>query len=153
MTNLFNLDDKMPHKTNSVICLSCLHDWQAVYPENTDINNLECPNCKEQNSIEFNLITARKIIKFLSEQGNIKADSYVNLTYELKNPSIFKKITEATLLIEKHITENNRYGYGIVTSLLDGVEKIFPDIPKRNENIITMRICDNLERRGISFSF
>jgi|TARA_R100000081_G_scaffold91479_2_gene69575 hypothetical protein len=70
-----------------------------------------------------------------------------------RNISIFKEITEATLLIEKDITENKRYGYDIVTSLLDGVEKIFPDIPKRNENIITMRICDNLERRGISFSF
>jgi len=65
MDNIINLDNKRLHKTDSVICLSCLHDWQAVYPENTNINNLECPNCKEQNSIEFNLITARKIIKSL----------------------------------------------------------------------------------------
>ncbi len=85
--NIINLDDKRLHKTDSVICLSCLHDWQAVYPENTDINNLECPNCKEQNSIEFNLITARKLIKFLFEQGNIKLDSYVKFTYKLKNSS------------------------------------------------------------------
>ncbi len=60
--NLFNLDDKRLHKTDSVICLYCLKDWQAVYPENVSINNLECPNCKKHNSIEFNLITARKII-------------------------------------------------------------------------------------------
>tara|TARA_R100000951_G_scaffold106496_1_gene101129 strand:+ start:242 stop:448 length:207 start_codon:yes stop_codon:yes gene_type:complete len=67
--------------------------------------------------------------------------------------TIFKKITEATLLIEKDITENKLYGYGIVASLLDGVEKIFSDIPRRNKDIITMRICDNLEKKGISFLF
>ncbi len=84
MDNIINLDDKRLHKTDSVICLSCLHDWQAVYPENTDINNLECPNCKKYNSIEFNLISARKIIKFLFEQSNIKLDNYVKFTYKLK---------------------------------------------------------------------
>ena len=83
--NIINLDDKRPHKTDSVICLSCLHDWQAVYPGNTDINNLECPNCKDQNSIKFNLITARKIIKFLFKQSHIKADSYINFTNKLKS--------------------------------------------------------------------
>jgi len=67
--------------------------------------------------------------------------------------SIFKKIKETTLLIEKDITENKLYGYDIVDSLFDGVEKIFPDIPRRNKDIITMRICDNLEKKGISFSF
>jgi len=67
--------------------------------------------------------------------------------------NIFKKITEATLLIEKDIIENDLSGYDIVNPLLDKVEQIFPNIPKRNENIITMRICDNLERKGISFSF
>jgi hypothetical protein len=67
--------------------------------------------------------------------------------------NIFRKITEATLLIEKDIIENKRYGYDIVNSLFDGVEKIFPNIPKRNEDIITMRICDKLEKKGISFSF
>ena len=58
--------------------------------------------------------------------------------------SIFKKITEATLLIEKDITENKRS-----SSLSNGVEKIFPDIPRRNKDIITMRAWDNLERKGI----
>ena len=67
--------------------------------------------------------------------------------------TIFEKITEATLLIEKDIKENERYGYGIIDSLFDGVEKIFPNIPERNENIITMRVWDNLEKKGISFSF
>jgi len=62
--------------------------------------------------------------------------------------TIFKKITEATLLIEKDITENKR-----LSSLSDGVEKIFPDIPRRNKDIITMRAWDNLKRKGISFSF
>ena len=76
-----------------------------------------------------------------------------------RNISIFKKITEATLLIEKDITEKKKrrkkkdIGYDIIDSLLDGVEKIFPDIPKRTEDIIIMRICDNLEKKRISFSF
>ena len=64
-----------------------------------------------------------------------------------------KKITEATLLIEKDITENERYGYDIVTSLLNGVEKVFPDISKSDEDIIIDKIIDNLEKKGISFSF
>ena len=67
--------------------------------------------------------------------------------------SIFKKITEATLLIKKDIIENERYGYDIVTSLLDGVEKVFPDISKSDEDIIMDKIIDNLEKKGISFSF
>ena len=62
--------------------------------------------------------------------------------------NIFRKITEATLLIEKDITENKRS-----SSLSNGVEKIFPDIPRRNKDIITMRAWDNLERKGIRFSF
>ena len=63
--------------------------------------------------------------------------------------TIFKKIKEATLLIEKDITENKRYGYDIVNSLFDGVEKIFPNIPRRNKDIIMMRICDNLQNKGV----
>ena len=62
--------------------------------------------------------------------------------------NIFRKITEATLLIEKDIIENKRS-----SSLSNGVEKIFPDIPRRNKDIITMRTWDNLERKGIRFSF
>lgn len=62
--------------------------------------------------------------------------------------TIFKKITEATLLIEKDIIKKNRYGYDIIDSLFDGVEKVFPDIPESDENTIIMRILDNLERKG-----
>ena len=62
--------------------------------------------------------------------------------------TIFKKITEATLLTEKKIKENKE-----LSSLSYGVKKIFPNIPERNENIITMRVWDNLEKKGISFSF
>lgn len=88
---IINLEDHRPHKTNSVICLSCLKDWQAVYPENVNINNLECPNCKEHNSIEFNLITARKIINFLKNNdqclfaGNIIDCCKDKFKKEIKN--------------------------------------------------------------------
>jgi hypothetical protein len=58
-----------------------------------------------------------------------------------------KKITEATLLIEKDITENKLYGYGIVASLLDGVKKIFPEISESDEDIIIDIILDNLEKK------
>jgi hypothetical protein len=40
-----------------------------------------------------------------------------------------------------------------VTSLLNGVEKVFPDISKSDEDIIIDKIIDNLEKKGISFSF
>jgi hypothetical protein len=76
--------DRRPHKTNSVICLSCLYDWQAVYPENADINNLECPLCNKYNSIKFDLITSRKLIKFLFKKSDLKLDEYVKFTYELR---------------------------------------------------------------------
>ena len=81
---IINLDDYKPHKTDSVICLSCLTDWQAIYPENVDINNLECPNCKKYNSIEFNLITSRELIKFLFKESQLKLDEYVKFTYKLR---------------------------------------------------------------------
>ena len=35
-----------PHRTAEVICLRCLHRYQAVWPEGTPMKNLECPNCE-----------------------------------------------------------------------------------------------------------
>ena len=63
--------------------------------------------------------------------------------------TIFKKITEATLLIEKDIKENNLQGYCCIRSIFEGVEKVFPNIFGRAENIIMMRICDNLQSKGV----
>jgi len=77
--NIFYLDDKRLHKTDSVICLSCFYDWQAVYPETTNINNLECSKCHKYNSIKFDLITARKIINFLFTESHIKFDNFIKL--------------------------------------------------------------------------
>lgn len=71
-SKITNINDFRPHKTDSVICLNCYHDWQAVYPEDVSIKNLECPICKNQNAKEFNLITARDIIKSL-----VKKDVFI----------------------------------------------------------------------------
>ena len=37
------IDDHRPHCAGNIICVHCLHEWTAVWPEKT--NNLECPNC------------------------------------------------------------------------------------------------------------
>ena len=71
-SKITNIDDFRPYKTDSVICLNCYHDWQAVYPESVSITDLECSNCKNQNAIEYNLITARSIIKSL-----VKKDVFI----------------------------------------------------------------------------
>jgi len=36
-SKITNINDFRPHKTDSVICLNCYHDWQAVYPEDVFI--------------------------------------------------------------------------------------------------------------------
>ena len=63
--------------------------------------------------------------------------------------TIFKKITEATLLIEKDITEKDLHGQGCIRAIFEGVEKVFPNIFGRAEDIIIMRICDNLQNKGV----
>lgn len=60
---IIDLDSKRPHKTDSVICLACLADWQAVYPDNIKIKKLHCPDCGRAEAVEFNVINSRKIIK------------------------------------------------------------------------------------------
>lgn len=63
--------------------------------------------------------------------------------------NIFKKITEATLLIEKDIKENNLQAYDCVKSIYEGVEKVFLNIFGRAEDIIIMRVYDNLQNKGL----
>jgi ribosomal protein S27E len=44
MTNkVVNLSDHRPHSTAYVACMSCAHDWVAVFPESA--LPLECPSC------------------------------------------------------------------------------------------------------------
>ncbi len=35
-----------PHRTAEVICLRCMHRYQAVWPTATPMKDLECPNCE-----------------------------------------------------------------------------------------------------------
>tara|TARA_R110001632_G_scaffold53894_1_gene132424 strand:- start:91 stop:300 length:210 start_codon:yes stop_codon:yes gene_type:complete len=65
---IIDLDSLRPHETKYIICLCCFKDWQAVFPINTNINKLECPDCQKQNSIEFTLVTAKNIIKTLKNK-------------------------------------------------------------------------------------
>ena len=64
-----HLDDTKPHITKSVICLTCLRDWQAVFPEKTNIKDLECPDCGRQEAVIFDLVNARKIIRILEDMA------------------------------------------------------------------------------------
>ena len=38
-------DEHTPHVVQEVVCLSCLHRWIAVRPQETLLKSLECPNC------------------------------------------------------------------------------------------------------------
>ena len=40
------IEERMPHRTAEVICLRCLHRYQAVWSEATPMKDLECPNCE-----------------------------------------------------------------------------------------------------------
>ena len=37
------IEEYIPHETAEVICLKCLHRWIDVYPEDTQLKNLQCP--------------------------------------------------------------------------------------------------------------
>jgi hypothetical protein len=43
MSNVANLDDYRPHETAYVVCMTCAHDWIAVFP--TGSQPLECGKC------------------------------------------------------------------------------------------------------------
>lgn len=45
-TIIINIEEHIPHKVSEVICLNCLKRWVSVRPEETRLNQLECPNCK-----------------------------------------------------------------------------------------------------------
>ena len=59
--------------------------------------------------------------------------------------TIFKKITEATLLIEKHIKNNKPYR----NAIFDRVDEAFCNTPQNKKDKIIMRICDNLQNKGV----
>jgi len=58
-----------------------------------------------------------------------------------KTMSIFKKITEATLLIEKDIENNKPYH----NAIFDRVDEAFCNSPQDTKNRIMMIICDELD--------
>lgn len=60
--------------------------------------------------------------------------------------TIFKKITEATLLIEKDIENNKPYR----NAVFDRVDEAFRNTPQNKKDIIIMRICDKLDKKVIS---
>jgi Zn finger protein HypA/HybF involved in hydrogenase expression len=38
-------EEQTPHIVSEVVCLSCLHRWISVRPQQTLLKQLECPNC------------------------------------------------------------------------------------------------------------
>ena len=59
--------------------------------------------------------------------------------------TIFKKITELTLLIKKDIENNKPYR----NAVFDRVDEAFCNTPQNKKDIIIMRICDNLQNKGL----
>ena len=59
--------------------------------------------------------------------------------------TIFKKITELTLLIKKDIENNIHYR----NAVFDRVDEAFLDTPREKKDKIIMRICDNLQNKGV----
>jgi len=60
--------------------------------------------------------------------------------------TIFKKITEITLLIKKDIENNKPYH----NAVFDRVDEAFCNTSENKKNIIIMRICDKLDKKVIS---
>ena len=60
--------------------------------------------------------------------------------------TIFKKITEITLLIKKDIENNKPYR----NAVFDRVDEAFCNTPQNRKDKIIMRICDNLDKEVIS---
>ena len=56
--------------------------------------------------------------------------------------TIFKKITEITLLIEKDIENNKPYH----NAIFDRVDEAFCNTPQNKKDIIMMIICDKLDK-------
>ena len=49
MSEVFNFEDekqkRTPHFQGRAKCLDCKHEWQAVWPKEAGIIDLECPSC------------------------------------------------------------------------------------------------------------
>ena len=45
MSNIINIEANLPHTISEVICLKCLHRWISARPIETQLKNIECPNC------------------------------------------------------------------------------------------------------------
>ncbi|MDR1301447.1 MAG: hypothetical protein LBK43_03135 [Treponema sp.] len=41
---VIDISDFMPHKVSEVICIKCGKRWIAIRPENTLLEDMECPN-------------------------------------------------------------------------------------------------------------
>lgn len=52
MTKVFDMElereKRLPHTTGQVRCQSCGLTWQAVWPTDTPVSDLECPECRAQ---------------------------------------------------------------------------------------------------------
>ena len=44
MTKITELPDNTPHSVSEVICVECKRRWIAIYPTETLLKDLECPN-------------------------------------------------------------------------------------------------------------
>jgi len=47
------MNDMNDWKVINVLCRECGHKWVAVIPGNMPANNLQCPRCQKQQSIEI----------------------------------------------------------------------------------------------------
>lgn len=43
-----DINENEPHKTSEVICVHCGKRWWAVRPVDTQLRDLECPECTNQ---------------------------------------------------------------------------------------------------------
>ena len=43
---MVSFEKNLPHEVSEVICLKCLRRWIAVYPQDTQLKDLEC-SCGE----------------------------------------------------------------------------------------------------------
>lgn len=47
MGEIVDLYENKPHKVSIVICLKCYKRWMALRPEETLLQDIQCPQCRE----------------------------------------------------------------------------------------------------------
>lgn len=101
------------------------------------------------------------IDQLIGQLQNLKANlNDRNKAYELLNPAvnhyksssnIYDRIRETVNEIESNAKKDKLYGYSLMSNIMKVVDDNFEGLTSWQEDIITMRVMDSLERKNVRF--